>query len=303
MKKIYFKYIAIFSLLFSACNKDEEIVIKDPVIDPLAPMLYSVIEYLPAPGQFINENASGFNNIFSMEEACLRAQERLQENNFISLGAWGGYIIVKFNESIPNSHGYDFAIGGNSFDTSNEPGIVWVMSDSNSNGLPDDIWYELKGSYFDKEGYEKNFEVTYFRPQPQGDTYWKDSNGEEGYINWAGSFHNQDFYYPNWVDADSYTLSGSRLPYKGMQNPITGLWENLPFEWGYADNSGSDVINLSLGELNLVSNRFKISDAIDNEGNSVDLKSIDFIKVQTAVLGSSGILGENSTEITGFFPL
>ena len=39
-----------------------------------------------------------------------------------------------------------FAIQGNAFDSSNEPGIVWVMQDVNGNGLPDDEWYELRGS-------------------------------------------------------------------------------------------------------------------------------------------------------------
>lgn len=47
--------------------------------------------------------------------------------------------------------GYDFAIEGNAFDGSSEPGIVWVMQDVNGNGLPDDTWYQLKGSEYGKE--------------------------------------------------------------------------------------------------------------------------------------------------------
>ena len=46
---------------------------------------------------------------------------------------------------------------------------------------------------------------------------------------------------------------------------------------------------------------FDISKAIDNNGVSVDLKYIDFIKVQTACNTKSGALGENSTEVLGFF--
>ena len=44
-----------------------------------------------------------------------------------------------------------------------------------------------------------------------------------------------------------------------------------------------------------------ISNAIDAEGNPVELKYIDFIKVQTGCNTKSGWLGENSTEVFGFF--
>ena len=48
-------------------------------------------------------------------------------------------------------------------------------------------------------------------------------------------------------------------------------------------------------------NHFKISNAIDANGNKVDLKYIDFIKVQVGVNAKSGWLGEVSTEVFGFF--
>ena len=66
------------------------------------------------------------------------------------LGGWGGYIVVGFDHSIENKGGYDFSIKGNAFDSSNEPGIVWVMQDVNGDGLPNDEWYELKGSEYGK---------------------------------------------------------------------------------------------------------------------------------------------------------
>ena len=50
-----------------------------------------------------------------------------------------------------------------------------------------------------------------------------------------------------------------------------------------------------------MNNYFKISDAIDAQGNLVNLKYIDFIKVQTGVNIKAGWLGENSTEVVGFF--
>ena len=48
-------------------------------------------------------------------------------------------------------------------------------------------------------------------------------------------------------------------------------------------------------------NYFKISNAIDANGKPVNLKYIDFIKVQVGVNAKSGWLGEVSTEVFGFF--
>lgn len=292
MKNNSFALVVLISLVFVACNKDQDIIIDNPDNPSLN---YRVIEYLPAPGQYINESVSGFDNITSQQEACAQAEKRLSENQYVSLGGWGGYIIVKFDKSIKNSGKYDFSVSCNSFDTSSEPGIVWVMQDTNNNGEPDDIWYELKGSHFGKEGYERNYWVRYYRPDAKGNTQWEDSNGETGVIKWAGNYHSQDFYYPNWVKENTYTLYGSRLPLQAVQDPQTGNWTNLPFDWGYVDNFGEDF------DEETHRNLFSISNAVKENNEPANLTSIDFIKVQTAVNGSAGWLGENSTEVCGFF--
>ena len=94
----------------------------------------TVYEFMPAPGQFIHQI-----NATTAAEACREAERRLANNRTVSLGAFGGYITVGFDHSVRNISGdYDFAIAGNSFRTSNEPGIVRVMQDENGNGLPDD---------------------------------------------------------------------------------------------------------------------------------------------------------------------
>lgn len=299
--KSLFKFIALGFIVFGACNKDDEIIIDNPVGEEPG-FDYRVIEYLPAPGQFINEKVSGFDNISDMEEACARAEARIRENLYVSLGAWGGYLVIQTGSPIKNTGGYEFSIAGNAFDTSNEPGIVWVMQDKNSNGKADDEWFELKGSYYGMEGYERNYSVTYFRPEGKGeDTRWEDSNGEKGTINWAGVFHPQEYYYPAWIKEDSYTLHGTRLPSNSVQNEETGEWKNPPFKWGYADNMGEDAVITQIGGKTVQKNFFRISDAIDKDGNAIDLKQIDFIKVQTGINGKAGIIGENSTEICGFF--
>lgn len=288
-------------IMASGCNKDGDIIIDRPE-DSGDSKEFSIIEYLPAPGQFINEKASGFEGIETMEQACRYAKRRFETCSYVSLGAWGGYIVVKAGRIIPNTGGYEFSIAGNAFDTSNEPGIVWVMEDSNGNGLPDDGWYELKGSYYGKEGYERNYSITYYRPaDAQENVRWEACNGESGYINWDGTFHSQDFYYPRWVKEDSYTLYGSRLPDRAYLDPASAIWTNPPFEWGYADNSGEDSVLDKVDGKTVQKNYFRISDAVDESGLPVNLSAIDFIKVQTGVNGSSGVTGENSTEICGFF--
>ena len=148
-----------------------------------------VYEYTPAPGQFINETSTigGMTgNETSPEAAVAWATQRLKDKLHVSLGSFGGYIIVGFDHSIPNSgNQYDFCVQGNAFDGSSEPGIVWVMQDINGNGLPDDEWYELKGSEAGKEETIQNFEVTYYRPEGKKmDVQWISSDGR----NWVPYF-------------------------------------------------------------------------------------------------------------------
>ena len=299
------RLLSFLPILLAGCNKDD--IITDPDgggPDTPQAVAFTVTEYLPGPGQYINDPQAGFSGIATMEQACAYAQRRLDALNFVSLGAWGGSITVKASETIPATGGtaYDFSIAGNAFDTSNEPGIVWVMADSNGNGLPDDTWYELRGSYYGKEGFKTGYSITYYRPDaPDADTHWVASDGTEGTVAWLGNFHSQPYYYPAWVEADSYTLRGSRLPARVSQDPATGQWTNAPFEWGYADNSGEDSRIVETGGRMVQKNFFRISDAVDADGQAANLRGIDFIKVQTAVCSSSGWLGEISTEVCGFF--
>lgn len=260
-----------------------------------------VFEFVPAPGQFVNEtNTAGFNGENTHEAACEYAQKRLDKESYVSLGGWGGYIVVGFDHSIENKGKYDFSIKGNAFESSNEPGIVWVMQDLNGNGIPDEEWYELKGSEYGKPETIQDYAVTYFRPGPKMDTPWQDNKGYTGKVDRLGEFHPQDFYYPMWVKEDSYTLYGTCLKHRTSQNPVTGHWVNAAFGWGYADNIGDDMPIKDNPNAGALPNFFKISDAVNVDGSSANLKHIDFIKVQTGVNVVAGWLGENSTEVFKF---
>ena len=259
-----------------------------------------VIEYTPAPGQFINElKTGGFDASHVTPEAAVSyAESRLMEGSWVSLGGFGGYVIVGFDHSIDNSRTYDFGIISNAFDGSSEPGVVWVMQDENGNGYPDDTWYELAGSETGKFETYRDYAVTYYRPSaPKMPVQWTDNYGNNGEIDYLQQFHNQDYYYPLWIGTDSYTLTGTRLEARNYDQSGNGsYWIQPHYDWGYADNFSPSDFN-SENKANL----FRISNAIDFEGNPVRLSHIDFVKVQCAVNSKSGWLGELSTEVCGFY--
>ena len=266
-----------------------------------------VLEYTPAPGQFINElKTGGFDGTQTTPEAAIAyAEERMSDENWVSLGGFGGYIVVSFDHSIANSGDYDIAILGNSFSGSSEPGVVWVMQDENGNGLPDDTWYELAGSETGKATTIQNYEVTYYRPLgAMMPVQWTDNLGNYGEVDYLAQFHRQDYYYPLWIEEDSYTLTGTCLEPRNYDASGNGsYWVNDKYDWGYVDNY-SPIDRLTEednaeGGVNV--NHFKISNAIDCFGEPIHLDYVDFVKVQCAVNAKSGWLGELSTEVCGFY--
>lgn len=256
----------------------------------------TIVEYMPAPGQFIGDlKTGGFTGEeLTMAAATTYAEERLREGNWVSLGAFGGYIVAAFDHSIENSEGADLAITGNSFDGSSEPGIVLVMQDENGNGLADDTWYELRGSEWGKEETISDYAVTYYRPSGSGMAVaWEDNMGNSGTVDYLKSFHTQDYYYPTWVAEDSYTLRGTRLEARNYDKSGNGsLWVQPHYDWGYVDNNSPTDCSNAVNSLD-------IANAVDCMGESVDLSFVDFVKVQCAVQAKSGWIGELSTEVTG----
>ena len=297
----------------SSCNIDDVITITldDKYYRAATPSSEvgwdRVFDYTPAPGQFINETKTGgFNGDETTPEAAIAyAEGRMANGLYVSLGGFGGYIVVGFDHSIDNVAGYDLAIEGNSFSGSSEPGIVWVMQDEDGDGLPNDTWYELAGSETGKIETIKDYSVTYFRPDGEGKPVkWRDCNGVEGEIDYLKAYHRQAYYYPAWIKEDSYTLSGTCLEARNYDRSGNGTYWVLPeYDWGYADNF-SPIDRLTNNDnANAASNAnlFDIANAINAEGKAVELKYIDFVKVQCAVNSKSGWLGEVSTEVFGFY--
>ena len=83
-----------------------------------------------------------------------------------------------------------------------------------------------------------------------------------------------------------------------------GFWINRPYDWGYADNYGSDC--LAGGDAvdgKGQSNGFRIANAMQPRRNACRTEVHHFVKVQVGVNAKSGPLGEVSTEVFSFADL
>lgn len=93
------------------------------------PIHNRVIDYVPAPGQFINvlpEWETGDDAATMAQKAYLYM---VPDESIITLGAWGGYVTVGFDHTIVNVSGSrDFYIEGNAFQASESTTKVEVAS-------------------------------------------------------------------------------------------------------------------------------------------------------------------------------
>ena len=269
---------------------------RRPSSESSASSATKVFSFLPAPGQYVNENYTAT----TMEEACAYAMARMRDGKYVSLGGFGGSLVVGFDHSIANDGDYNVAVKNTVYSNYSEPGIVWVMQDENGDGLPNDTWYELKGSDYGLPGTVQDYAVTYQRPAaPAMPVYWTDNHGGSGKIDYLVAYHKQDYYYPAWVQEDTYTLRGTRLEARNYDQSGNGTyWVNPDYGWGYADNySPVDMLPERATGITAGCNHFKIADAVTFDGQPANLQYIDFVKVQTGLNAKSGWLGELSTEV------
>ena len=309
------------------------------------PWLTRVYEYRPAPGQFINTMpvARVGEPVDSVLARCRAAIcgyvdtvtniihgqtitriDTVWAQSMISLGGYGGYVIVGFDHPVVNMHTYDFEIQGNAFVSdresgggSSEPGIVMVGVDMDGDGVPSDgdKWYELAGSEYNHPKTQHDYEITYYRPNEgkqrtpsRVDPYLNDTT----YIRWTSNdvnpdstsgymsrntYHNQP-YWPLWLQGEeTLTFSGAKLRCNAVDlggNEGNSYYVQYFFDWGYVDN----LPNYSpLMPEALHNPGFKIDWAVDEQGRHVNLTHIDFIKVYNAMNQYCGWTGETSTEV------
>ena len=253
-----------------------------------------IYEFLPAPGQFVNKMPEATADD-DAETMLAKANEVLTSGGMVSLGGFGGYVTFGFDHTVVNREGNDFVVLGNAFKDGAEPGVIMVSYDENGNGLPDDEWYEIEGSQHPEESTIREYEITYYRPteepaDPNESNYirWTDNKDNEGYIA-KNNFHRQS-YYPLW-EGESVTYKGTYLAATMYDESGNGtMWKSPAYEFGYADNWANNDERAQID----------IDWAVDKEGNKVNLKGIDFVRVHTSTRATGGWLGEVSTEVSGF---
>lgn len=321
------------SLTISSCSSDhgEPSIIPEepwtpPSVDPGKPGVHSpyiskVYDFLPAVGQFTNKMPQ-YNKGDTRADMIRKAEEQIKGSKpagMISLGGYGGYVVFGFDHLVENKKGLrDFRVlanafwananpnpNGNSRGGSCEPGIIMVSYDENENGIPDDTWYEIKGSEHDRS--IANYKITYYRAESNKEPVldpnknyatdveyirWEDNQGGSGYKE-KNQYHNQN-YFPEWVDGASISFEGRLLPNNAIDESGKGnYWVLYSFKYGYADNAPNNDSESAID----------IDWAIDTEGNPANLKGIHFVKIYTALNQEAGWLGETSTEVSGAYDL
>ena len=326
MKKVLYSFLILGAVSLASCSSDDES--ESPVL-PEEPTAYitKVLDFVPAVGQFTN-TLPVYEDGDTQETMNAKVLAAIGHNKrgMISLGGFGGYVVVGFDHTIQNVPGKrDFRVLGNAFRTESnidpnapfggscEAGVIMVAQDKNLNGKPDaDEWYEIAGSsHVDatKElWYAKakaagndvttcfNYEITYYKPSNEPSTpesmkkyiKWEDNQGNSGYKE-KNTYHSQ-CYFPKWIKGDKITFKGTKLPQNGIDEGNEGKnFVLYKFLYGYADNELNDE-NESCIDIDW---------AVDSNGQKVKLSGIDFIKIYTGVNQENGWLGENSTEVLG----
>lgn len=288
------------------------------------PFVSKIVEFLPAPGQFVNSGGSFDDASCIIGVGASSGNSSVpQASGLISLGGFGGYVIVGFDQPVMNDprnpYGVDFSIGGNSFIADykgvwTEPGGVMVSRDDNGNGLPDDEWYELAGSDYWFNTSHRNITMTYTDPayNSRYTVPWTTDQELDGAL-LTNQFHTQPYFPdPAIYPAAAEKIKDGKLSYTGTLIRAS-LDKRVPSyiefyrcpAFGYCDNktSNSDLTvarNPYYDDENGKStNGFDISWAVDKNGNYVELDHIDFVKIYTAGAVNAGWLGEWSTEVTG----
>lgn len=287
-----------------------------------------VYAFLPAPGQFTNENmtSGGWGTIYN-SAGTLKNMLNNTVTTGISLGYFGGYVVfdmgvdgsgqgnVKNNPSHPG--GYDFKVVGNAFSGNSEPGGIQVSKDAIT-------WYDIAGSFHYDDATKWNYSATYVDPVNGGSTgntaadrqpipYYINGNTSTTGTVAINTFHAHNWYplAANYITGLDKATGSGRLPFAeylynqnalGYTNTRTltlsgvllgGITSNSTATgaFGYADvTSGGDNIDLDW--------------AVDRTtGLPVNLDWIRYVRVYNAVAKDLPPFGEISPEVTGIYTI
>ena len=285
--------IGSYNLLLKVTNEigSDNKTIQISAFSNLSPYITKVYDYKYGPGQ----HASLISTDWKGDDFV--GQPWIGTKRYTSLGGWGGYIIAGFDHIVKNENGVDFAIFTQP-GAASEPAVVFVMNDSNGDGIPNDgEWAELKGSEYNHPETIHDYQVTYYKPVGNGNVTWKDNKGSSGEL--VPVFDSSSWWWSGYGNKSEVVFNGVKLPnaYKNISTQSdsenwvvrTGM-----FTFGYAECYNNLDYNNSLK-----ANIYDISNAVDMAGDKVNLSKINFIKVQSGVFQIAGWLNEISTELSG----
>ena len=294
-----------------------------PVASGQSPFATAVVEYRPAPGQFVQD--PGFNDPAGALGAPIGGGAwDGDDTKAVTLGGFGGAIVLGFDHTVrddpKNRLGLDFVVFGNAFWSGGDPNRRWaepatveIALDANGNGVADDPWFLVPGSHlaapaqaWQAQTWDDDVDDPTFPPAYS----WWVPIGEQGvWQTWA-----------------------FRLPAGPFETDLIIENPNGPFStvegvWGYADCSPT----LVLGDLDgdgtiddparapedfytIPDNPFVVGidggsgggDAFDiawavdpTTGLAAGLRGFDFIRITNATNVVFGPFGERSAEVCG----
>lgn len=193
-----------------------------------------LVAFLPAAGQFVNEgaNSSGWGGAFTKKNAnTLKGIVEGYVSTGVSLGSFGGYVVMDFGEpakdatgkvtggifnDAANAYGVDFTLYGNALSSWAEPGCVQVSEDGST-------WYTLAGSL--------HYQTPTYAVAADETVKDEDGNVLPGYktvtVSKSGAIWNYSVTYENPVpDDDSLATGETGTTGKNVVYSYTGLSEN-----------------------------------------------------------------------------
>jgi len=286
---------------------------------PTHPFAVRVLEFAPAPGQFVNH--PDFNDpARGLGPPSGGGTSAPNNTSVVSLGGFGGYIVLGFDHTVVddplNPFGMDAIVFGNAYWVGDDPQRHWaecatieISLDVNGNGLADDPWYLIPGSHITDAS--DQLAIEHWDDDVNDDRFPPD---DESWIppGYSGAW-----------DTQAFALPVATFGAPVVTNPDSGGHSEGIF--GYADYSPT----LVLGDLNgdnVVDDpeitaeefymrpddprtvgvtrgsgggdAFDIAWAIDPlTGDPAGLWGFDFIRLTSAVDSVSPIFGEKSAEI------
>lgn len=255
-----------------------------------SPFATRVIEYRPAPGQFVNDPQ--YNDPTRALGAPVGGGTIAPDNTkLVTLGGFGGTITLGFDQTVwdhpDNPHGLDFIVFGNSSWVANLPFLRWaeaaiveISRDANHNGIADDPWYVIPGSHLHDPKRQRREGHFLLPDEPFATPPVLNTNTDGSEAFWG------------YADLNPVLLLGDLDGDNVIDDPNIGVdafytRPDDPREEGLSPGSGGgDAFDIAWAVHPLT-------------GEPAGLRGFDFIRITTAVDADNGQFGEVSAEIGG----